>query len=691
MAGPWEKYQQQEAPSDTETSPAEAPPVEAPPAETAPVEATPAPRVAAPVATAPTEQAEGPWTKYQQQEAPSEPKKKIGKTAEETWAKEHPIAGRLLSAATGVADVMPFRKDIQAGLHAVTDFGEGSLGEKFSRAKAAQDRAQKALAGEYPMMHLAGNIAPFIMAPELALTAPETAAATKMAPYIGDIGSKVVTSGLSGAGLGALYGAGEGDTLEERAKNIKSGAGFGLLGGVAAPAVGAAAKKVAGYASELGPYFGIGTEKVANKRAKEEWDKLIEHARKGKTGMTAEQVAESEKYGQPVFPIDVMGQPGNYLAKRISAYDPEAKQALDTALGQRNLDQQNMFKSFLSEKIMKIPGVSDIFSDVGKARIKAAADAYVPDDYKLAFKHPENQNVISPELENALQYSHVQKAIPKAFKAFNDDRIKQGQPKIANPFEKMEILDNEYGIKQGAQVPLGLWDQIKREIQSKQASVKPTALSPGKPALHQQLSSQSAAITKSLKDLNLPGYNEALEGASKYKGEQTAWDLGAKFANVTDPQKVNSITAAIKKLAPEEQEHFAQAYTQNMFGKMLGAKENRNIGNMLNEQQKAKNIAALGEERAMLIHDYLDRANQANKSYSGLGGSDTSRNIYDLLMKQKLPGAGAMGLLGAGADIYSQLTNEHGNFDYKKLLTHAFEGALAGRAMDVRGKLNAEL
>jgi hypothetical protein len=688
MAAPWEKYQQEEAPAENAPS-------EAPPPEAAPVEATPAPTAEA---APPTEQSEGPWTKYQTQEAqpasaedqPSKNKPVVQKTGEEEWAKQHPIAGRLLSAATGVADVMPFRKDIQAGIHAATDFGPGSFTEKFTRSKKAQDRAQRALAGEYPMMHLAGNVAPLIFAPELALTAPETAAATKMAPYVGDIASKVITSGASGAGLGALYGAGEGTTLEERKKNIGTGAGFGLLGGVAAPAVTSGAKKVVESVKDLAPYLGIGTERAAGKKANEAWENLTDYARKSKSGLTAEQIAESEKYGQPVYPIDVMGAPGIAAAKRASAYSPEAKQMIESELRSRNENQQNMFRGFLSEHVMNKPGI-DIFSDLGKARIKSAADEYVPESYKVAFKHPENQNVVSEALENSLQYSSVQKAIPKAIKSFNDDRIKQGLPKIESPFEKMRVLDNDYGIRDNAAVPLELWDKIKRQVQSQANKYKPSPLNAsGNPELHRQLSGQAADVTKALKELNLPGYNESLEGAAKYKGEQSAWDLGAKFASATDRQKINNISSGIEKLNPDEREHFAHAYLQNMSDKLLGAFKNRNIGSMLKEQQKEKNIAALGPDRAKLIHDYLERADIANKSLSGLGGSDTSRNIYDMLKNTSGPGTVGGGLAGAAYDIYHQLTDEHGGFNYKKLLEHTFEGALAGRIAGTRGKLNEE-
>jgi hypothetical protein len=249
MAAPWEKYQQQEAPSE---APAEAAP-EAPTEETAPVEAAPAPTVEAAPETA------GPWTKYQTKEAPpvqerTEPVAEAPVDTEEAWkksAQEHPYLGRAAAALEGAGSYIPFRKDISAGLHALTDFGEGSFGEKFSRAKNAQTRAQKALESAYPGAYFAGNVAPmFIPGVGEGLAGAEgaLAAGASKLPLLSKAPQLAGAVGLNAA-MGAAQGIGEGEG-SERLKNAAMAAGVGGLGGGLMHGAGQAFNAVMGPATK---------------------------------------------------------------------------------------------------------------------------------------------------------------------------------------------------------------------------------------------------------------------------------------------------------------------------------------------------------------------------------------------------------------------------------------------------------
>jgi hypothetical protein len=89
----------------------------------------------------------GPWTKYKAPENIPSTSAPAPKDDMVRWAEENPNKAKALSFATGIADVMPFRKDIEAGLHAATDFGQGSYAEKFHSSKRSAKQSAKGYDG----------------------------------------------------------------------------------------------------------------------------------------------------------------------------------------------------------------------------------------------------------------------------------------------------------------------------------------------------------------------------------------------------------------------------------------------------------------------------------------------------------------------------------------------------------------
>ena len=274
MAAPWEKYQAEETAAPAEATQAEEAPAEQTATPEAPAEEAPAVE-APPVATAPVKeeaQAEGPWTKYQmpkEQEAPPiEAKEAVaerptGEVTQEDWnksAKEHPYLGRAAAALEGAGTYIPFRKDISAGLHALTDFGEGSLGDKFTRAKAAQTRAQKALESAYPGSYFAGNVAPLLIpgvGEGLGAAEGALAAGASKLPLLSKAPQLAGAVGLN-AGMGAAQGIGEGEG-SERLKNAAAAAAVGGLGGGLLHGAGQA------FNSVVGPAMKTATQEAAER------------------------------------------------------------------------------------------------------------------------------------------------------------------------------------------------------------------------------------------------------------------------------------------------------------------------------------------------------------------------------------------------------------------------------------------
>ena len=183
-----------------------------------------------------------------------------------------PQAGAFL---TGVGQTIPFSKDIAAGLNVVrSELGghpagvpeEGTMGEKFTAAKRAQEQAQKVLGEEFPWTQAGGTatgIGAQIMAPGTRALAAGERAAAEMAgeavPYFAPAARGAVHVG-TGAGVGAMYGAGEGITPEERLENAMIGAGIGAAGSAAAPIVGTIARPIGQKLGLVKPTPGIMTK-----------------------------------------------------------------------------------------------------------------------------------------------------------------------------------------------------------------------------------------------------------------------------------------------------------------------------------------------------------------------------------------------------------------------------------------------
>lgn len=214
---------------------------------------------------------------------PSEPSKGPGISFEEFARPERKIPSGLkestLSFMTGVGKTAPFGQDIPAAINVARSYlgghpagvpTEGSLGERFSAAKEAQMEAAKILGEKAPTAQTAGMATGIAgsFSPLARVGAAEEAIAQgaknivpqaiskifpKAAPAIAGGASKVGT----GATVGALYGAGEGVTPQERMENALSAAKFGAAA-PAIPAIAETGAKAAGALTSIPLYFKTG-------------------------------------------------------------------------------------------------------------------------------------------------------------------------------------------------------------------------------------------------------------------------------------------------------------------------------------------------------------------------------------------------------------------------------------------------
>lgn len=163
------------------------------------------------------------------------------------WARQKVGAGLI-----GARETLPFAKDIAAATKAAVGVpGVSAPTGEFRKAKEEVEAQQEAAAKESPLAYGAGEVGAFFVPfagqegslANLASKA-EGAVARKLAPKVGQTAADIAGAAATGAGLGAVQGAGEGTDLSER---LGAAAETGLLGGglgAAFPLAGKAVKSL---------------------------------------------------------------------------------------------------------------------------------------------------------------------------------------------------------------------------------------------------------------------------------------------------------------------------------------------------------------------------------------------------------------------------------------------------------------
>lgn len=168
-------------------------------------------------------------------------------------APEKPLTQYQAYTAAALKSI-PFGTDIGGALGAAIYGGESDKPFIEKQRMAKQELEKQAALGEqqYPVTSTLGNIATAVptaiaLTPAKLLQAPTVAA-------------RAIKGGLAAAGLGALYGAGEGNTIKERASNaITRGitdAPMGIFGSLGADVIGAGYQGVRNLSGKAASLFG---------------------------------------------------------------------------------------------------------------------------------------------------------------------------------------------------------------------------------------------------------------------------------------------------------------------------------------------------------------------------------------------------------------------------------------------------
>ena len=583
------------------------------------------------------QQTANPFDQFDKNAAPSAPQKSMLENVGES-AK---------AFARSAYEAIPFRKDVEAYRHqgsttqanylqAIKDYGReeaqrmfyaGELTPEFAAVKKQRDVESEKSTEQSPVSSVAGTVAGSLLMPlpfaKMATSKPvgEGALAALKA-----YGQRIAGAGAGGATIGAIGGLGEG-TGTERLKAAATGATIGgVLGGLSVPVVeGAVGAGKALYGKLVDPLVqtargGINPTLTAEEAA----------ARSLGTGrrMTAEGPPEFDyllSKGEPVMIGDVGGEPTKALARSAANISPEARETLTEATRDRFLTQSGRVAKEIETFFPDSVDYSKTIEGLHEAARKANKPAY-----ERAYAQG-SSGIFNDTLYDLSQAPVVQSAMRNAERRAKNQpsygSTKEGE--IIDPFTfKGGKLEAKEGMK-ATDANLAYWDIVKRNLDSRIE----TLTNKGQFSEARDIKGIRGQLIETLEDM-VPSYKAARGTAAKFYNAEDAFEAGINLSRAKSSREISELFDGWKGFNEAEKELFARGYASNLLEKVRASKDNTSIINQsfmgTSPQDRAKNLMALGSERANALESRL-RVEQMMDSLRPAvgGGSTTARQIAE--------------------------------------------------------------
>ncbi len=477
------------------------------------------------------------------------------------------------------------------------------------------------------------------------------------------IASRAANAAVTGAGVGAAYGAGTSEGgIEDRLRAAVPGAGIGAAtGAVGVPAIEAALGVSRVAARTFQPLRGaINPEAEAARRIGRaiEIDNPNTPNAIQQGGQT---LAQANANGTPMVVADLGGDATRRLARSAANTSPEAQTALNQAVNNRFETQNDR----LSDVVRGVVGGNPNATAARTALEDAARNANRP-AYQRAYTRPNAQAMYDGVLDELMQSPAMQEAARSAWATGrNRAATASQQAPTQNPFVR-DPQTGRVSLDQNRGIPnLEFWDHVKRNLDAMN--------SPEGRLLSQTLRGHLDGL--------VPEYAAARAGAARAFGANDALTAGQEFASSS--MSINEARAAHARLNQAERALFAQGFASDLLEKIGKVGDRQNVINRVLGSADARDRInlALGPgglqriEAAARVENIMDRLRTALQ-----GNSTTARQLADLA-QQGLSGASHP--IGAGA-IGLATTAYTGDFKTGALV---FAGLLARRgtaAIDAR-------
>ncbi|MET4184961.1 hypothetical protein ABIB94_007090 [Bradyrhizobium sp. JR7.2] len=493
----------------------------------------------------------------------------------------------------------------------------------YESARDEMRAGNKAAEENHPVLYKTGQVGGALAVPGGAV-----ASGTKLVR----VGAGIAT----GAGLGGLAGAGEGEGAADTLSRGVVGAGVGgVLGGVAVPVI-----QGAGYvANKVGEAFRPignlirGATNVDEQAARNIANARARDARSGNINGMSEAEAEAARAGgAPVINADVGGENVRALARSAANTSAEGRAALDHVISDRFATQKPRTAQFLKRE-NDFPDTQAAIDGLQEAARKANRPAY-------AKAYSEGQHIWDGGLEQLSQAPVMQQAIRMAFVTGRNRAALDGFAPIKNPF----VMNRETGLLElqpGAVPNLQFWDHVKRNLD--------------------KLGAEGQAFSRALRDhLDdiVPSYGAARAGAAKFFGAENALEAGAKFATMSgaDAISIGEARKALAKFTPAERKLFETGFVANLIAKVENLKDGQDIvKNIFNSEFARHQIElALGPAKAARLEAHLQVERALDRLRPAVqGNSSTARQLLEAGIAGATSPTALAGAVGTGSSLLS--------------------------------------
>lgn len=479
--------------------------------------------------------------------------------------------------------------------------------------RAANELAQK----QHPYWHVAGQVAGSIPA----MAALPEAGIVKGA----GLGTQMVKGATLGAEYGGLSGLGEGKEVGDRAIHAAEGIVSGIVGGGAAPLVGAGAGMA--YDRFGRPIVGavrgmVNPEAEAARRLATALRADQDLIQVGKAqGMSPQEWAAARQAGEPVTLAELGSSNTQALLRSAANTSPEGRAMLEKVINERFSGQSER----VAEDVRGLVAGGANAHKTGDQLIAEYDRARVP-AYKQAYREGDRE-IISPAIERLMGSPLFEGAMKSAVTSGKDRSVMEGYGAF-NPGVSVENGMIKFANTKPNGVPvypnLQYWDAVKKELDGVATMAKRSGDPKG------DVASNMSKVLREELDKAVPSYGNARGIAAQYFGESNALEAGQKLAGKkVDPKVIRDIMV---KMKPDERELFREGYASDWAGRVIGnISESRDITKAMfnSPNERARAMAVFGPagmakmEARMSLETIMDGARKA------MGNSSTARQLIE--------------------------------------------------------------
>jgi hypothetical protein len=489
-----------------------------------------------------------------------------------------------------------------------------------------------------------------------------------------------------GAEYGGLSGLGEGQDLADSALKSATGIVGGIVGGAAAPVVGAGLSKIADrvVSPAVGAIRGaINPEAEASRRLAAALQKDQELIAAGKAeGMSPQEWTTAKNAGEPVTLADLGSSNTQALLRSSANTSPEGRAILEKVINDRFAGQTERVADSVRNLVAGGANAGktgeDLVATYDKARKPLYQQAYQQGD----------KEIVSPTIERLMGSPMFETAMKNAITSGKDRAITEGYGAF-NPGVAVENGTIKFTKAKPGGVPqypnLQYWDAVKRELDGV-ASTAARAGDKGKA----EVAGNMAKTLRGELDQQVPSYANARGIAAQYFGESNALEAGQKLAGKkVDPAQITQIMG---KMKPDERDLFREGYASDWANRVISnVSDSRDITKAMfnSPNERARALAVFGPaglakmQTRMTLETIMDGARKA------MGNSTTARQ----LIEAGLAGGGLEGYL-SGWDPQKMAAGAAGAAGARKFLgSEMAAGArkLVGKVDSKTARLVAEL